>query len=525
MPPSGLPEPVRALLRKDAYPAPVRKIELTQTHISFVFLVDDQVYKLKKPVNLGFLDFTTLEKRRAACEAEVRLNRRGCPGGVYIGVETLTRRDGRYHVGGDGEVVDYLVHMRRLPREGMLDVLLARGAVDITVIGRVAARLAELHRTAEQGEAITIAGGFEQQVRNWQDNLQAIKRFVGVTLSQARFDRIERFVADVTRREEPLMRRREREGWVRDCHGDLRSDAICFDASLPGGICLFDCIEFNDAFRYSDTGLDAAFLAMDLDFRGRRDLSGLFVGLYAATMGDAELPLLLAAFKCYRAVVRGKVESLLAQDASVGNRERAAARRRARTYFALADSYTRRARRRTLVVVSGPSGTGKSVLAGALASRLGAALLATDVVRRALFEQRGRGTTLDKDTYTPEARERVYQAIEREAERLLTEGRSVLLDGTYIERQQRLPVERLALRHRARLLVVECTAPAGVIRERQHQREDEAWGVSEGRWEVHLAQRERLEPATELAESRRLVIDTTRPIAEQIDVVMAKLKA
>jgi len=527
-----LPAHVRALLRKGAYTRPVRRIELIQTHISYVFLVDDEVYKLKKAVDFGFVDFSTLAKRKAACEAEVRLNRRGCPGGVYLGVEPLTRRDGRYYAGpstglragGEGEAVDYLVHMKRLPREGMMDRLLARGEVDFEMIGRVAARLAELHREAERGPEISRIGGYETQAKNWRDSLALVRPFVGRTLGERRFARIEAFAASFLRDEEPLLRRRVAEGRVRDCHGDLRSDAVCFDPSLPGGICIYDCIEFNDAFRYGDTGLDAAFLAMDLDYRGRPDLSDLFVGLYAAAVGDKELPLLLDLFKCYRALVRGKVESLLLEDRDVGARQKAEARRRARRYFRLAESYTRRKRRRVLVLVTGPSGSGKSVLAGVLAARLRAVLLSTDMVRRELFAERGRGAQVDAGIYTPEARQRVYGELEREAGAFLAAGRPVVADGTYIERRQREPMERLARAHRARLLVVECWAPDEVVRDRQARREEEAWATSEGRWEVYLAQKARAEPATEVLESQRLAIDTTRPFSEQIEAVEERLQ-
>jgi aminoglycoside phosphotransferase family enzyme/predicted kinase len=515
---------VSALLRKRAYPYPVSSIELIQTHISYVFLAGDQVYKLKKPVDLGFLDFSTLEKRRQACEAEVRLNRRGCPGGVYIGVEPLKRYDGAFRIGGEGETVDYLVHMKRLPRERMMDRMLERGEADFDVIGRVAARLAELHRSAERDERIGELGGFGQQVRNWRENLMQLHPLVGRTLGGPRLERIERFVDRFMHAEADLLRRRERDGWIRDCHGDLRSDAVCFDPSVPGGICMFDCIEFNEIFRYSDTGLDAAFLAMDLEYRGHADLSDLFISLYAHAAGDKELPVLLPLFKCHRATVRGKVESLQLLDPSIGARQKAAARRRARKYFALADSYTRRRDRQALILVTGPSGSGKSVLAGVLAAHLSAVLLSTDTVRRELFREHGRGAPVDTGIYSPEAREGVYHELRRQAEEMLVQGRSIVLDGSYIERKQRLPIERLAGQLRARLLIVECSAPPAVVRERQRRRESEAWTASEGRWEVYLAQKARLEPVTEVPDSRRIAMDTTLPIAEQIEAVGAKLK-
>ena len=521
----ALPDYVRALQRRSVYPRAVRKIELIQTHISFVFLVDDEVYKLKKPVDLGFVDFRTLAQRHEACEKEVSLNRRGCPGGVYLGVEPITRDGDSYRVGGDGEPVEYAVHMKRLPAEGMMDALLARDAVDFDMIGRVAARLAELHDGAERGPEITRLGGFETMRGNWQESLDQIEPFVGRTLSRRRFERIAAYANAFVSREEALLRAREEQGWIRDCHGDLRSDAVCFDDDVPGGICIYDCIEFNDRFRYIDTGLDAAFLAMDLDYRGRAELSDLFVGLYAAAIGDRELPVLLDFFKCYRAVVRGKVESLLLDDPHVRQKQKREARHRARVYFKLAESYAFEKHRQSLVLVSGPSGSGKSVLAGVLAGRLGAVLLSTDVLRRELFEHpEGRREAMDAGRYAPESRERVYDELRDQAEVFLGQGRSVVVDGTYIERRQRGPILELVRDATTPFLLVECSAPDEVVKARQARREAEAWTTSEGRWEVYLAQKRRMEPAAELQESQRLSIDTTTPLVMQIEAVIGRLE-
>jgi aminoglycoside phosphotransferase family enzyme/predicted kinase len=519
-----LPPHVRALLRAGAYPNRPSQVRLVQTHVSYVFLAGDEVFKLKKAVDLGFCDFTTLEKRRRNCEAEVRLNRRGCPEGVYRGVVRVVQDSrGRFRVGGRGNVVDYAVRMKRLPQDRMMDVLLAQDAVDFDMIGRVAGRLAELHRDAERGPRISRAGGYATQRRNWRENLDTARQFTGRTLAPARYERIDSFAEAVLRDEEPLLRRRVAEGWVRDCHGDLRSDAVCFDPELPGGLGIYDCIEFNDRFRYSDTGLDAAFLAMDLDYRGRGDLSDLFVGLYAAAIGDKELPLLLHFWKAYRAVVRGRVESLLLDDSGVAARERTGARRRATAYYKLAEGYTRRRGRQSLVIVTGPSGSGKSVLSGTLAARLGAVLLSTDMLRRELYETGRKGDELDTGIYTAEARERVYEEITSQAQGYLAQGRSVVVDGTYVEKRQRAPL--LGLAGRRRTLLIECRADDATVKQRQAQRRHEAWTTSEGRYEVYEAQKLRMEPPDELPDSKRLLVDTTRPLARQIEAVMSKLGA
>jgi aminoglycoside phosphotransferase family enzyme/predicted kinase len=519
----SLPPHIGALRRKSAYPRPPHSIELVQTHLSFVFLVDQEVYKVKKAVDLGFADFSSLEKRRRACDAELRLNRRGCEGGVYLDVVPITSSGGRFHLGGEGTVADYAVHMKRLPQDGMLDVLLSQSRVDFEMIGQVAARIAQMHGLAGRSARITRIGGASTFGKNWRDNLEQLRRYIGRTIGVRRFERIQAFAEPALDGEKELLRAREAEGWIRDCHGDLRSDAVCFDPDVPGGICIYDCIEFNEAFRYSDTGLDAAFLAMDLDYRGRPDLSDLFVGLYAAAIGDKRLPILLNLFKCYRAVVRGKVDSLLLDDPHVGARQKREASGRARRYFELAETYAGQSLQQQLVLVTGPSGSGKSVLAGVLAARLGSVMLSTDMLRREMFEDERGQAALDSGKYALEARERVYAEIERQAAGFFIEQRPLVIDGTYIERHQREPIVHLARDFGVRLLVVACVAPDEVVKARHEKRQDESWTASEGRWEVYVAQKARLEPATELPDKERIVIDTTEPLDRQIESVLAKL--
>jgi uncharacterized protein len=196
MPDDPLPPHIRALHDVSAYPDGVRgEIALVQTHISYVFLIGDQVFKLKKPVDLGFVDFTTLQKRKFDCEEEVRLNQRGCPDGVYYGVVAIVRDGSSYRIVSEeetprGEIVDYAVHMRRLPQDLMMDVLLEQDAVDFDMVGKVAGRLAQLHREAAANPEITAKGGIETHRGNWRDNLGHVRPFIGRTLSQKRFERI-----------------------------------------------------------------------------------------------------------------------------------------------------------------------------------------------------------------------------------------------------------------------------------------------------------------------------------------------
>lgn len=523
---ASLPPLIAALLRPEAHATRPAGVELVQTHISYVILAGEDVYKIKKPVDFGFLDFTTLESRRHFCEEEVRLNRRTCTS-IYLGVLPITVEDGAYKLGGAGRPVEYAVHMRRLPRERMMDRLVETGAVTHDHVGRFAAFLADFHASAATSDEITRVGGSHEFERHVAENLQQVGPFVGRALTPARFLRIERLFTERINEARPLMRQREAEGRIRDGHGDLRSDAVCFDERSERGICIFDCIEFSERFRWSDVGLDVGFLAMDLHFRGRPDLADLFVGLYTAYGGDEALPAVLPPFEAYRAFVRGKVECLLTEDAHVPAAERRAAVKRSRRYFRLSEAFLRPPAKADLTLVMGVSGSGKSVLAGALASRRGAVLLSTDMVRNRLVGT-GVGSrdrpSLDAGIYAPAGRELVYERLIELAERHLLGGRAVVLDGTFVESRQRRAVYELARRVGVRIKVIEAWAPNEVIEARQRQRAAEPWTTSEGRWEVTLAQLQRYEPPNELPPRQRRQIDTTLPLETQLRLAEGRVE-
>lgn len=328
----ALPEAVQALLNPVIYPERPKKVELLQTQVSFIFLTDDFVYKLKKPVDFGFLDFTTLERRRFFCQQEVELNRRLCPR-IYLGVVSLVREKGGFSLNGRGEVVDYLVKMRRLPQERTMDRLLRRNQVSLQMLERLAQKLVDFHQQAR-----TIKSGFgnlETCRFNVEENFTQTEKYVGLTLPPSRFERIKSYTHSFLERNARLFERRVREGRVKDCHGDLHLAHICF----TDGICIFDCIEFNERFRYLDVANEIAFLAMDLDYHGRPDLSHYFVQHYVNLSGDRELEKLLNFYKCYRAYVRGKVESFKLDDPHISEKEKEATLAVARRYFELTESY------------------------------------------------------------------------------------------------------------------------------------------------------------------------------------------
>ncbi|MBU2536448.1 MAG: hypothetical protein KKD83_09845 [Chloroflexi bacterium] len=332
---SQFPELIKALLDSKSYPHSPSRVDLVQTQMSFVFLAGDLVYKVKKPVNLGYLDYTTLEKRHFFCQREVDLNRRLCPD-AYLDVVAITGQEDRVSLDGPGRPLEYAVKMRRLPQEAMMNAMLLRDEVTPEMLASVAEKLAEFHKKAETNAAISAFGDLDIIRQNTVENFEQTKKYIDTTISPEKYQRIKTYMEYFMARNTPLFRRRISEGKIRDCHGDLHAAHVCF----CNGICIYDCIEFNDRFRYGDVASEVAFLAMDLDHYGRTDLSRQFVNAYTAASQDAELKALLNFYKCYRAYVRGKVEGFKLDDPHIAKTEKEKVLAIARDYFELADSYT-----------------------------------------------------------------------------------------------------------------------------------------------------------------------------------------
>jgi len=325
---------VKALSNPKAYPHNPKSVELVQTQISFVFLAGDYVYKVKKPVNFGFLDFTTLEKRRFYCDQEVVLNRRLCPN-IYVGVVSITKKGKSLTVEGKGKEVEYAVKMRSLPYQRMMDTMLQSDQVTPQMVEMVAKRLTEFHRKAEISEELANIGGLDTVTKNAEENFAQVSSYVNQTITKKQYERIENYTHSFLKKNAALFAKRVKEGRIRDCHGDLHAAHICF----IDGLCIFDCIEFNDRFRYIDVASEVAFLAMDLDFHRRPELSQHFAAAYVKASGDKELLQLLDFYKCYRAYVRGKVESFQLDDPHISKDQKAEKLAVARRYFELAESY------------------------------------------------------------------------------------------------------------------------------------------------------------------------------------------
>jgi len=499
-------ELISALRRPAAYPHRFDgAVEVLQTHISVILFAGDRVYKVKKPVDMGFLDYSTLERRRHFCEAEVRLNRELAPG-VYHRVVPITREpDGTLRIDGDGAIVEHAVEMTRLPDHRMLAAMLERGEIDAACIAAIVERLATFHRGCPTGPGIDEHAAPDELTRQATDNLTGIARFAAdppagvTTLSATLHAHLSTHALDLIERHRSLFERRLREGRVREGHGDVHAGNICL---WNDAIIIYDRIEFSPRFRCRDVACEIAFLAMDLDLRGCRGFARDLVRRYAERTDDADMPALVPFYKLHLAIVRGKVASLRAVDPALPAADREASRREAMRYFHLAASYTLP---RPLVVMCGPPGTGKSWAAQAIARPFEAVVLRSDVVRKTMagLAPTTRG---GPELYTPEQTQRTYEALATTAAAHLTAGRAVVVDATFATAAQRAPFVALAEESSISFVLVERRAETATVRERLAARVSDSTEASDADEQVHATFAGTFEPPTEIAPARRIVL-------------------
>jgi len=522
------PRLVEAMSDPRFYPHRPSGVEVVQTHISYVFVAGEEVYKVKKAVDFGFLDFTTLEKRRHYCHEELRLNRRLAPE-TYLGVTAIREagRDGQLVLGdGDddgGRVVEYAVRMRRLPQERMLKNIVGAAGFDPAILDKVAEKLAAFHRQAETGGLIDEIGDPATIRRNHEENFAQTEKYRGVTITDFQFRFVRDYVFRFLEVNAALLARRVQEHRIRDGHGDLHLEHIV----IAPEIVIFDCIEFNERFRYGDVAADAAFLAMDLDYNGHAAFGDRFVEAYARYADDGEILRLINFYKCYYAYVRGKVVSFRLDDPAIDTRGKEEARRIASGYFDLACNYAARLEKPALIIITGLMGTGKSVLASLAAPRLGAAVIRSDVLRKEILNLAPTDrhhVEFGQGIYGEEMSARTYAAAHERAASMLVSGRPVIIDASYKRAEERRQALALARRLKVPFLTVVCTCPDEVVRERLERRVKDPREASDGRWEIYAAQKGDYDRQDDLPGECRLTVDTSRSPEECLQAIMERLR-
>ena len=471
---------IAALTEPAAYPHSVGKIEHLQTHISDVFLAGDYAYKLKKPLDFGFLDFTTLEKRRRACQDEVRLNTRLAPQ-VYLDVVPVCADKQSFRLAEaackNGEPIDYAVRMRRLPQDGLLDRLAAQGKLVRAHLSDIARQIARFHATAERGPDIERYGALDSVAYPVRQNFEQTEKYIGVSIGREQHARLQTYSENFLRGHGARFAARVAAHRIVDGHGDLHLRNMCLH---DGRVVIFDCVEFNQAFRAGDVMNDIAFLTMDLDARGLPALGNDFLNEYLEWSQDYAGLALLDFYQIYRAYVRGKVASFL-MDATPDPAKREAARREAEEYFTLAERYLA-PRTPGLLITCGLSGSGKTTAARRAATALSGVIVRSDAVRKHLA-----GVALDEDAsapfgqgiYNPELGARTYQTLLDHARAIVDAGRWAILDATYNSRAARDAVARLARERDVPFAIVHCLAERDELARRLQQRAVENSDISD----------------------------------------------
>jgi aminoglycoside phosphotransferase family enzyme/predicted kinase len=499
---------VESMTRTATYPHKPETVELFQTHISYVFIAGDYVYKIKKPVNFGFLDFTTLEKRKFYCEEELRLNRRLAPS-IYLDVvPVLQDNSGNLSLGGTGQVIEYAVLMKKLPLDKMLKILLAQNRADQKIMAAVAEKVARFHKAAETGGKIDQMGSVQTIRHNADENFEQTEKYVDVTIPAYQFHFIREYVKRFLESNKNLLEKRIVQHKIRDCHGDLHLEHIC----VADEIIIFDCIEFNERFRCGDVAAEVAFLTMDLDYNGYSHQAGDFVHAYLQYSDDADLLTLLNFYRCYYAYVRGKVISFRLDQKEIPENERAEIRETASKYFDLAYTYAARLEKPVLILTAGLIGSGKSYQAQRIAARLGADVIRTDILRKEMLNihpAEKRHESFGQGIYARDVSQKTYEkAIELAAEKI-QQGRPVIIDASFKNRSDRALAVNLSERLQVPFYIIECFCPDDVVKLRLEKRKLDKDNPSDGRWEILQEQKNQYEQIEEVPGSCCFKVDTT----------------
>ena len=504
-----------------SYPDHPRRIRILETHASWVVLTARHAYKVKKPVNFGFLDFSTLKKRRHFCEREVMLNRRFSPD-IYLGVVPIAMKKGRLVFGSGDEIVECAVEMRRLPERFFMLRQIKRGEVTTRDVDAIVTALQPFYEAQKPTRKITALGRITKLKMTTDENFRQTQDFIGVTISRPAFQAIRLYTRAFYRRHASLFAARVREQRIRDCHGDLHLDHIHL---TPERLTIYDCIEFNDRFRYIDVANDAAFLAMDFDFHERPDLSRHFAVRMATLLGDPGLLGLLDFYKCYRAFVRGKVESFHHIVPGVPEAERRESRVRAERYFRLALRYAVCGSKPMVLIVMGRVASGKSTLARSLGRELHWPVFSSDRIRKELagvpLHVRG-GEPERRRLYAKRMNDRTYAALARNAAEHARGQRDVILDATFASCRQRGRLRQVLERAAVAYCFVETRAATATIRSRLKERACLSGEISDARLDDFPMLDRAYEPPTELEPQHFFAVKTARTFEA---VIVATLQA
>ncbi|WP_213880667.1 AAA family ATPase [Pseudomonas sp. dw_358] len=482
---------ISALQNPALYPHAVDGFKVIETHISWVLLTGPYVYKIKKPMNFGFLDFSELSARAHFCAEELRMNQR-LTEDLYLEVLPITGSAEAPVLGGDGEAIEYALKIRQFPQENLLSTLQANGELTSQHIDEMAEQIATFHRHTPQVPADHESGTPALVMAPVEQNFEQIRPFLKDKADLLQLDALQAWAQASFARLQSLLIARKHDGFIRECHGDIHlGNATVID----GKVVIFDCIEFNEPFRFTDVYADIAFLAMDLEDRGLKSLARRFISQYLERTGDYQGLELLNFYKAYRALVRAKI-ALFSMPAEADGVQRATALRTYRNYANLAESYSA-IPSRFLAITHGTSAVGKSQVAMRMVEALGAIRLRSDIERKRLLgDQSPEHQGLHDGIYSSDASTATYQRLHYLADIVLHAGLPVVIDATYLRHEQRQSAANVAETTGVPFLILDCNAPDAVVASWLSQRQAEGIDPSDATLEVVESQRASREALT-----------------------------
>lgn len=506
---ASLPPIVQQMLQPTFYPhVVVEPIRLLQTHISFVLLTGNYVYKLKKTVNFGFLDYSSLEKRRHFCQQELEMNQRGAAE-IYLEVLPISQQGEGFVLGSSDNIVEYALKMRQFPQENLWTSLFDRGELSDSHVEELGRTIARFHAQSPTDEYIQSFGLPDRIQEAIEGNYRATEPYIDRVQTRQQFEEIKAFTDRFFRENCVVFDRRIAAGKIRACHGDLHLKNI---ATWHDKIILFDCIEFNEPFRLVDVMYDVAFVVMDLEARGRQDLANIFLNTYVEETGDWEGLQVLPLYRCRQAYVRAKVTSFLLDDPGISDAEKQEASQNAAGYYHLAWQYAR-SRLGRFIIMSGLSGVGKSTVASWVARRLGAVRIRSDAVRK-----HWAGIPLDRrgeaSIYSESMTQQTYDRLLELGQMLAVQGWSVILDAKFDRSVWRKKAIELATTENLPIRILHCQASPEVLRDRLNRRTGDIADATADLLDSQLAA---AEPFDESERNYAIAIDTTQPLAAQLE--------
>jgi len=497
---------IRSLMRPGCYDHPVIDLRLIETHISWVILTGAYAYKIKKPVNFGFLDFSTLEKRGLYCQEELRLNSRLAPS-IYLEVLAITGNAQHPKWGKGGEIIEYALKMREFPQASQLDRMLMQGTLTTQHIDAFARRLAEFHQSIACADKRTDYGDPDHIQNPVIENFIQIRERIRDNKLIAILDRLQQWSVDRFAKLRPVFMQRKEDDFIRECHGDLHLRNLAWVDNAP---VVFDCIEFNPNLRWIDVISDIAFLVMDLQDRNQPRFAQRLLNRYLEVTGDYAGLRLLPFYLCYRALVRAKVDVIRLQQASMNEGEAEQARRELLGYLRLAERYTQ-SERPMLIITHGPSASGKSTATQSVLERIGAIRIRSDVERKRLFgANRGTPENLGIGTgiYSTEATHKTYEKLVELASCVIDAGVTVIVDAVSMKWEERQAFQTLAVHKQVPYIILEFVASVETLRQRIVKREK---GVSDADLAVLEMQLAHWTPLRESELSHAVEVNTDLP--------------